>query len=247
VRRVLPLGLLALGLAACGGGGDSAPPSVDLKGATAQTVAGGSAKFSLAITAVVAGSPVKTSETGGISFVERKAHLYKLVPGGGLPQELVFIGPFTYTNANIDAALRDSSVKPWTKLDNRRLSADQRRGRPDELAHVRAIAYLANGALRATRVGSAAHFRTRVDPALALARLPVAQRASIGTAFLNDYPARPFGAEFWLDAAGRVRRVRVAYKTERGTRIALDGSFSDFGAAVDLTLPAPDKIQDITP
>ena len=32
-------------------------------------------------------------------------------------------GRITYTNANIDAAMKDPSVKPWTKLDTRRLSA----------------------------------------------------------------------------------------------------------------------------
>ena len=28
------------------------------------------------------------------SFYERRAHFYKLVPGGGLPQEIILDGPF---------------------------------------------------------------------------------------------------------------------------------------------------------
>lgn len=250
MRRGLAILVLAAGLSGCGGG-DSGP---DFAGARERTVASGTVAFSLVIDAVVAGSPVQATETGTISFTARQAHLYKLVPGGGLPQELILDGPFVYTNANVEAAMHDSTVPPWTKLDTRRLSAKQLHSRPDELEHVRALVHLADGVVKPKRVGEeevdgepATKFRGRVERARVVARAPAAQRAALSTALRNDYPARTFSAEFWLDDEGRQRRILVSYRTEGGTLITLDGRFSLFGSRVDLTLPAADKIKDISP
>ena len=57
------------------------------------------------IIASLAGTKVRADENGTASFSRRRAHLYKLVPGGGLPREVVVIGPYTYSNANVQAAL----------------------------------------------------------------------------------------------------------------------------------------------
>jgi hypothetical protein len=54
-------------------------------------------------------------------------------------------------------------------------------------------------------------------------------------------------ADFWLDDAGRVRQVRVTYLTAGGGRIFIEGGFSNFGTKIDVTVPAANKIQDITP
>jgi hypothetical protein len=244
LRRLLAISLLASVLAACGGAGTPPTPGA----ARGRTVSAGTADFTLAITAVVAGHEVQTNETGTVSFEQRRAHLYKLVPGQSVPQELILEGPYTYTNANVAAALDTPGVKPWTKLDTRRLTARQRR--PDELAHVRAPAYLSDGVASWTPAGhetiqsvKLTRFRGEVDPRRLRARVP----ESIAAAVAADFPAGRFPADFWLDSAGRVRRVLVAYRTPGGTRITVDGGFSGFGDAVDLTLPAPGKIQDITP
>ena len=125
-----------------------------LIGAGAKTRAAGSAQFKLTITAVVGGSTIVAEENGTVSFSTRRAHLYKQIPGSPVPQELVLIGPYTYTNANVQAALSDPTVKPWTKLDTRRLTAAQKRRQPDELAHVLAPAYLADGVAAPTRSGA---------------------------------------------------------------------------------------------
>ena len=251
VRRVSVLLLLVAALSACGGGSSKGP---DPAAARSATVADGTARFTVLVGAKIAGSEVRSSETGTLSFAERRAHIYKLVPGGGLPQELILDGPYTYTNANVGAALEDSSVKPWTKLDTRRLSAKERSSRPDELAHVRALVHLPDGVDGATQLDSitvqderVTEFRGLVRPARVVARAPAAERSSIAEALRNDYPAKPFLADFWLDDAGRVRRVLVAYNTAAGSEISLDGRFSNFGAPVDLTLPPARSIQDITP
>jgi hypothetical protein len=247
VRRGLVILVLAATLAGCGGGGSSATP--ELAGARGRTVAAGTARFSLLIDVVVGGRAVRASENGTVSFTRHRAHLYKLVPGGGLPQELVFDGPWTYANANVAAAMQDSSVRPWTKLDARRLSPAQRAARPDELAHIRALVYLSDGVATPKLIGEdtvegekTTRFRGVVDPARVIARAP-----GVASAVRNDYPAKPFSADFWLDAAGRVRRVLVAYRTAGGTPITLDGRYSEFGTKVDLGVPQADSIQDISP
>ena len=225
LRRGLLL-VLFLGLAACGG----SSPSTSVALGSKPTTKDGTARFTLAVAATVGGSRIVANETGTVSFTDRRAHFYKLVPGGGVPQEIVLSGP-------------------WTKLDTRRLSPQQMRGRPDELAHVRAIAYLADGVAKPTRVGAetlegtkTTRFRGTVDPSKVVARTPRVARA-----MRDDYPARPFAADFWVDADGRLRRVLVSYSTPKGTKITLDGGFSDFGTKIDLSVPPAEDIQDITP
>jgi hypothetical protein len=254
VRRLLPILLLALVLAACGDSKPAADDATGLADASSRTVAADTANFDLVIRGTVAGVSVRSSETGSFSFTERQAHFYKLVPGGGLPQEIVLDGPITYTNANVDAALQDSTVRPWTKLDTRKLPASDRNSHPDELAHVRAVAYLADGVADAKRIGAQTvdgerwtRFRGSVDPARVGTKVPAGDRTALRTAVRNDYLATPFVADFWLDESGRVRRVLVDYRTSGGGRIVVDGAFSDFGTKVDLTVPPAEDIQDITP
>jgi hypothetical protein len=253
VRRLLLIAVLALPLAACGGS-SKVVPDTGVSGATELTVAAKTASFSLLISGTLGTMSVQSSETGALSFTDRRARFYKLVPGGGTPQEIVLNGPYDYTNANVDAALQDSSVRPWTKLDTRRVPPAQQRAHPDELAHVRAIAYLSNGVAHANKIGSdtiggvaQSHYRGVVDPARVVAAAPAADRAALRTAIGNDYLTKPFPADFWIDDAGRVRRVLVGYRTPGGGQIVVDGRFSEFGVRLDLHIPAASKIQDITP
>jgi hypothetical protein len=251
VRPMLPMLVVVLALSACGGSKRAEP---DFAGASGRTVASRTASFTLLIGAAVGNASVRSGETGTLSFTDRRAHFYKVLPGGGLPQEIILNGPFAYTNANVAAALKDSSVKPWTKLDTRHVPSSDSKTHPDELAHVRVVAYLADGVSGAKRIGvetvkgqRRTHFRGLVDPKRLVAHVPAEDRAALRTAVRNDYLSTPFLADFWLDDAGRVRQVRVTYRTAGGGQIFIEGGFSNFGAKIDLTLPAADKIQDITP
>jgi hypothetical protein len=253
VRRLLLIAVLVLPVAACGG---SSKPAADtgVSGATERTVAAKTATFQLLISGTLGSMSLQSSESGSVSFSDRRARFYKLVPGGGTPQEIVLNGPYDYTNANIDAALKDSSVRPWTKLDTRRVPAAQLKAHPDELAHVRAVAYLANGVDHASKIGSdtiggvaQVHYRGLVDPAQVVAAAPAAERTALRIAVGNDYLTKPFPADFWIDDAGRVRRVLVGYRTPGGGQIVVDGRFSEFGVKLDLSIPAASRIQDITP
>jgi len=248
VRLAALLALSALLVAGCGGSSaDSEQEHPSFAGVHARTKAAGPARFRMLIGINAGGTRITAEENGATSFAERRAHLYKQLPGGQFPQELVVIGPYTYTNANVQAALNDPSVPPWTKLDTRRLTPKQRRDQPDELAHVQAPVYLPAGVSAATYGGKESdgtfRFSGRVDPK----RLAGSAPASIRTALANDYPAGTFPATFWLDDQGRLRRVLVRYATPRGTKLTLDTTYSDFGTKVDLTLPAPSKIKDISP
>ncbi|MEP6812195.1 MAG: hypothetical protein ABI990_04325 [Actinomycetota bacterium] len=253
-RVVLVVVPVALLLAACGGSSSPKASGPDPGTAAAKTIATGSARFTVLVGAIVGGSPVQSSETGTISFSARRAHIYKLIPGSSMGQELIVDGAFTYTNANVEAALKDKSVKPWTKLDTRRLTPKQVKSHPDELAHVSVMVHLLDGVHNVRKFDSmdvagqrVTEFRGDVQPTRVVAKAPVAQRASLAQALRNDYPARPFLASFWLDDAGRVRRVLVNYHTAGGTSISLDGRFSEFGITVDTTPPPARSTADITP
>ena len=134
--------------------------------------------------------------------------------------------PLAYTNANVAAALKDSSVKPWTKLDTRRVPASDAKSHPDELAHVRVLAYLADGVAEQSASASkrcrGSAGRTSADSSI---RRGSSQRRRPRTASHCARPCgtttpTPFLADFWLDDAGRVRQVRVELP-HRGRRADL--------------------------
>jgi hypothetical protein len=250
MRFAVPIALVVLLLTACGGS-SAKSEQISFERATAATVAEGTARFTLSVTADLSGTKVTADESGSVSFKRRHGHLYKLVPGSGLPREVIVEGPYVYTNGNVQAALADPTVKPWTKLDTRRLTEAERARQPDELAHVLAPVYLAAGVSQPQRVGVAddgtTQFTGRVDPARLAPRVPADQRAAIAAAIRSDYAEGPFETSFWLDDQGRVRRVLVDYATDKGTRFTVDAAYTDFGVAVDRSLPPASSIQDISP
>jgi hypothetical protein len=254
MRPVRGVAIILLVVVLSGCGGSSKPAGPDPSKATVATVGEKTARFTLLINAKVGGQTIQTTETGQVSFGDRLAHVYKLVPGNRIPQELVVVGPWTYSNGNVEAALNDSSIRPWTKLDTRKLTAKQRNQHPDELSHVRVLVHLPDGVKRPARIESVevagqkvTQYNGEVDPARVVANAKPAARDDLRKALANDYPSKPFPASYWLDESGRVRRVLVQYRTAGGTPIAIDGRFSAFGTAVDTRLPRADSIQDITP
>jgi hypothetical protein len=243
----IAVALLVLALAGCGGTSDrmatttEAAP-VDLSQAGARTLGAGTARFTYTVSATISGVPMRVQERGSLAFIRSRAHIYKLLASGGIPQEVIVDGPFIYGNGNVQAAMTDPSVKPWTRLDTRRLSDAQRKSQGDELAHVRAPAFLYRG-VRSAKQAGAGRFRGVVDPALLEKRVPEA----ISAAVASDFLAKPFPAEFWVDANGRVRQVRVVYETKAGGHYTITATYSGFGSAVPLGLPSARGTTDISP
>ena len=248
--------VLALLLAGCGGDSKQAATTTQpgelpsFAKARANVLTTTSAKLDQVTTIVVGGSEIKAHDTGRVAYDGSRAHIYKLSPGSQFPGEVIVIGPFTYTNANVQAALQSPEVQPWTKLDTRKLSAKAATNQTDELSHVLAPAYLAFGASHVTlrrRVADGAIFWARVDPKLVVNKLPAARRAKIEKAVRSDYPATDFNARFWVDSHDRIRRVTVAWATPSGTPVAIDTSYDTFGAPVNTKLPPARSIKNITP
>jgi hypothetical protein len=258
VRSAIPVltGVLLAALAGCGGSSQQvSPPSTAsrtaIEHAGATTIAQGTARFTLAVSGEIGGVGMRADERGAIAFVRPRAHLYKLLLSGGIPEEVIVDGPYVYSNGDVQAAMNDTTVKPWTKLDTRRLSAGERRSNGDELAHVRAPAYLIEGVAHLRRVGVGSgglvHVQGMVDPSRLAARVPPSIRASILATVDRDYAPSPFPADFWIDPKGRLRRVHVSYRTGSSGRIVVTATYSDFGAAVALGVPPASHTQDITP
>jgi hypothetical protein len=251
-------GVLVAVLAGCSGSSrHAAPPPAPSASQAAiarageTTIAEGTAHFTLAVSGDVGGLGMRADERGSVAFVQPRAHIYKLLLSGGIPEEVIVDGPYVYTNGNVQAAMNDTTVKPWTKLDTRRLTGKQRASTGDELAHVRAPAYLIEGVAALRRVGvgpgGVVHVQGMVDPARLASRLPPLVRASIVAAVDRDYTRASFPADFWIDPQGRVRRVHVSYPTGSSGRIVLTATYSNFGSPVALGLPPASHTQDITP
>jgi hypothetical protein len=255
VKRVLLFAAVAAAAAGCGGSKHAAPPPKPIAAppfarAFTLTTAERTVKFAQITSITVSGSTVRAYASGNVSFARRLGHVYTIQPGNGVQGETIVIGRFVYENANVQAALNDPSVPPWTKLDTSRLTAKERSSHPDDLAHALAPAYLAGAVSRPRLVrttSSRAVYVGTVDPAAIGAHVPAAERALVVAAVRGDYPAKAFPARFWLDARGRLRRVRVAYRTPTGTPVSVDTSYDAFGVPVDVTLPRADEVKDIPP
>jgi hypothetical protein len=253
--RLLALGAAVLVLSACGGSHATSTTTPAAKpasfaGTVARTTAAQTVRFAQLTQLSLSGSILEAAENGTASLVKRRAHVYKQLAGGGVPGEIVVVGPITYTNANVQASLNDPAVPPWTKLDTRRLSARQRASQADELAHAVAPAYLAAGVSQPRLVGifgNLTEYRGSIDPTRLADQVPRAVRSSVLKAVGADYPAHAFPARFWLDPQGRIRRVLVAYSTPKGTPVVVDTRYQAFGVKVDVSLPPAREIKDVTP
>jgi hypothetical protein len=256
VRRVSTAALVALLLVGCGSEAKRTmttarrAPLPSFEKARASVLRTRTAKVDQETTVVAGGTEIKAHDTGRVAFDGSRAHIYKLSPGTRFPGEVIVIGPFTYTNANVEASLQAPEVPPWTKLDTRKLSPRAAANQTDELSHVLAPVYLAFGASHVTlrrRVSDGAIFWARIDPRRVLRAVPAARRAKIEKALRADYPSGDFNARFWVDSRSRIRRVIVTWVTPSGTPVALDSAYSAFGAPVGTKLPPVRDIKDITP
>ena len=74
-----------------------------------------------------------------------------------------------------------------------------------------------------------------------------APKGTIASAVHGDYPSKQFNVKFWIDSTDRIRRVIASYVSAQGTPVAIDASYSGFGATVDTTPPPARSVKDVTP
>ena len=105
MRRVALAALLVTAVTACGGSGKHAATTTTVlakpatfPGAVARTVAPRTAFFKQETEVTLGSQSLDAAEQGTISFVERKARIFKQLTSGGVPGEIVVIGPITYAN-----------------------------------------------------------------------------------------------------------------------------------------------------
>ena len=152
--------------------------------------------------------------------------------------------------------MNDSTVKPWTKLDTRRLTAKQRGSEADELA--------ARPRSRLSRYGVSGVTRLGTDPP---ATLPATPRISAGWSTRPPRRAsagdrarrhrrrgaqrlrRPSFPGRLLARSARPHPARPCAATARRAAVTstVNVTYSGFGTHVDLAVPPARDIEDITP
>ena len=187
-----------------------------------------------------------SSETGAVSFTDDRAHFYKLVPGGGLPQEIVLDGPLhVHERERRGGAerLERQAVDEARHAEAPGVGCEERI--PSELEHVRAVAYLADGVADPKRVGDdtvggerMTHYRgpRRSGAASLRAHPPASARrcaAPCGTTISRSRSPPTSGST----TPGACAACASTTALPAAAAIVVDGRFSDFGTKVDLTVP----------
>src|SRR4029453_17739412 len=252
MRRLAALGVFALLVAGCGGGGGSASPA-DIAQAAKKTSNTGSLEADFGI----AGQGLTGSGSGVFDNGENPAgQLNMTVDAGGgnrIPVDTVVTGDvFSIRSPAFARTLAND--KQWIKLDLAKL-AQQRGVDLGGLLNAsptpnNALAYLA-GAEDVEKVGSekvggsdTTHYRVRVDVSDA------AKKAS-GTAKSSLQGVQAIGVkkvpmDVWLDPNGYIRKVSYQEHAGRQQAAKVTMKLHDFGGRVAIAPPPSDSVVDLT-
>lgn len=236
-------------LAACGGGRDEEAGGDVLAAAAAETIAAGSSKAVLTLSARIPGQeePVLLTGAGAFDYATGRGQVtYDLsalfaslgVPGGGEPVEAVYDGAVAYLQTPSILAAFLPSAKPWLKLDPATLdeggSVDLSQLAPLVLtAPPLLLGYLQATGGEAEEVGEeqvagvdTTRYRTAVGLGDATAQVPI---------------------DVWVDADGLVRKleVRAPGPEPEAPGAVVTVELSDFGAVVEAEPPPADQVTDL--
>ena len=206
------------------------------------------ARGSTQVTAIDAGgSPLEASETGNVAFtLPRRAHIYKLLPTGGIPGEVIVDRAVRVRERRTFRPRSPTRRQPWTKLDTRRLTArrarepgGRARARPSRPALSRRRRRAATSASGVCGQLDAVPRRRSIPT---LARTPAAgKRASARDrqAVRADYPSEAVrGASSGSTAGPRSPRARRLQDARRARPSRIATRYSELRRAVDVSAAA---------
>jgi len=252
--RWLPLLLLVLPLAACGGGKSSAPPSnlspiAYVKSAASKTAQAPSEHAKITANATVGGQPLTVSGAGDF---DNKTHL------GSVHADFSVAG----LSGTIDEVLDGTTIymksplfsdglpkgKTWLKLDLQKALATKGIDFSSLLSQdpAQTLAQL-QGSGSVTKVGeetidgaSTTHYRATIDPS----KLPQFEKIEA----LTGAKYGPY--DVWIgNDDGYVHKMSLSYSVGvKGAKqsVSTTVSFSDFGKSVSVTVPSDSESFDAT-
>ena len=252
MRRLAALGVCALLVAGCGGGGGSASPA-DIAQAAKKTSNTGSLEADFGI----AGQGLTGSGSGVFDNGESPAgQLSMTVDSGGgrqIPVDTVVTGDVFYMRS--PAFARNlANDKQWIKLDLAKL-AQQRGVDLGGLLNAsptptNALAYLA-GAEDVEKVGSekvgrsdTTHYRVRVDVSDAAKKASGPAKSSLQG--VQAIGVKKLPMDVWLDSNGYIRKVSYQEHAGRQQAAKVTMQLHDFGSRVEIAPPPDDSVVDLT-
>ena len=263
------IGLLALLLAACGGGGKPATVTA-LRNAPKSTTDAKTGRMEVLIERRGDGtSPAPITISGEADFQAHRGHMLIDLSQLGLPGppvDAVFDNAIVYEKfpESLGAALPRG--KSWVKVDlataGRSVGlgagsiGQAQAGDPSQT-----LDYLRGVTGHVTRVGAedvrgtqTTHYRTVVDLEKAAERSPTAREQIKSAIKLLGSSSQPL--DVWIDAQGRVRRMKYAVDLSKSKAAASTPAASgvatftldlfDFGVPVQATIPPADQVADLS-
>jgi len=264
MRRLAAVGAaIGLLLVACGGGGNPATVTA-LRDAPKRTTDAKTARMEVVIERPGAegAPPAPITLAGEADCQAHRGHMLIDLSQLGLPGppvDAVFDNATVYEKFPQALAGALPAGKSWVKVDLATAGATV--GANGATDPCQALDYLRGTSDRVTRVGSedvrgtqTAHYRAVVDLNKAAERSPTSREQIKSTIKLLGTSTQPL--EVWIDAEGRVRRMKYAVDLSKSkataSTTAAPGSATftldlfDFGVPVQATLPPPDQVADLS-
>lgn len=269
MKRVLFLPFLLILLAACGGEGDGTgvaeaeSPQDAIVLAASTTREAGSARFSF--TATVEGGAAEGSFSGEGAFSGDRGRMTMDLSGlggggaafAGGKMEMVFDGLVFYLRFPPEIAQSLPGGKDWVRIDLAKLGEaggmdfeqlmQLNQGDPTQ-----SLAYLEAATEDFREVGSeevrgveATHYRGTIDLEKVAAQAPPEASESYERV-LELTGQREFLMDVWVDGDGLVRKLGFEQRLPDDSTMRLTEEIYDFGADVDVELPAADEVTDLT-
>jgi LppX/LprAFG-like lipoprotein len=259
---LLLLPILALTLAACGGGGSMSLDPV--ASAATKTVDAQTFTTDFTATVKVLGRSFSFGGNGAVDLGANATSLTMDLSGIPLPQgsagqggagtvDIVFANGIMYLRMPMLASKLPSG-KTWLKLDVQKLAAAKgfdlgsfKNVDPSQvLAQLQAAGDVQKVGTETIQGAETTHYHAVIDVAKS-PNLTDKQRAAIQKALGGADRTVP--VDVWIDSDGHVRRETTSFsfgKGLQGAQMAMTMNFSDFGQPVTVTVPSADRVQDIT-